>query len=106
IKDETLCARFDPGIQLLQNVGVLLGEVFRVSRENGSKALERLRIFLQRCVCRWELFRGLGSDVMYLGAFAVVFVLASKVLAFKAIQNFGNGLGRLCKHRFERYARL
>src|SRR5436305_5960066 len=39
VKDETLCARLDPGIQFLQNVGVLFGEVFGVSRENGSKAL-------------------------------------------------------------------
>ena len=39
---------------------------------------------------------------MDLGTFAVILVFASKVLAFKPIQHFRDGFGRLSEHRFQR----
>lgn len=43
---------------------------------------------------------------MNLRTFSVVFVFTSEVLAFKSIEDLGDGFGRLRQHGLQRYPRL
>jgi hypothetical protein len=103
VQHEALRVLLDPRRELGEDVGVLLGQVFRVSREDGRYAATDLLGGVRRRLA--ELFVRVLGDVVDLRPLTVILVLAREGLAFEAVEDFGNGLGRFCQHGFEGDAR-
>jgi hypothetical protein len=99
VQDEALGVLFDPSRQLGKHIGVLLGQIFRVSREDGGYAFANLLGGAHGGLA--ELFVCVFGDIVDLRSLTVVLVLAREGLAFEAVQDFGDGLGWLCQHGLE-----
>jgi hypothetical protein len=99
VQDEALGVLFDPSRQLGKHIGVLLGQIFRVSREDGGYAFANLLGGAHGGLA--ELFVCVFGDIVDLRSLTVVLVLAREGLAFEAVQDFGDGLRWLCQHGLE-----